>query len=105
MPNSNKQINVNLTFKNTEATEALKNYAQEKLSHCLSKFAHQDTEAHLVLSVEKSRQIAEVSFHTDGHDFKAKEESNDLYASIDALVGTISQQLRKHKEKITAHYK
>ena len=97
-------INVNITFKNTEATDAIRTYASDKISNCLKKFLHRDTEAHMVLRVEKNRHIAEATFHCDGHDFAAKEESNDLYASIDSLVGALTHQLRKHKERITQHH-
>ena len=99
-----EQINVNITFKNTEATDALRTYAEEKIRHCLHKFVHHPTDAHLVLSVERHRQIAEISFHGDGANFKGEEESSDLYASIDALVDSLSIQLRKHKEKLTKHH-
>lgn len=97
-------VNVQITFKNTESTEALKNYATEKLKVCLGKFVHHPTEVHTVLKVEKTRQIAEATFHADGQDFKATEETEDLYASIDKLITAITQQVRKHKEKITDHH-
>ncbi|MCO6430758.1 MAG: ribosome-associated translation inhibitor RaiA [Deltaproteobacteria bacterium] len=97
-------VNVHITFRNTEATEALKGYATEKITNTLKKFVHHDTEAHVVLKVEKNRQIAEVSFRSDGADFHAKEESSDLYSSIDTLVDSLTQQLRKHKDKITDHH-
>ncbi len=100
----NRLIHVNITFKHTESTDAIRTYATEKVTNCLKKFVHHDTETHVVLKVEKTRHIAEISFHTDGHDFAAKEESADLYASIDALVGTLMQQLRKHKERMTQHH-
>lgn len=95
---------VAVTFKNTEATPPLKLYAEEKISHCVKKFLHHSTDIHVILKVERNRQIAEVTFHSDGHDFACKEESDDLYASIDALVAALSTQLRKHKEKITKHH-
>lgn len=98
------EIHFNITFKNTDASEALKTHATDKLTHCLKKFVHKNTEAHLMLRVEKSRHIAEITFHADGHDFIAKEESGDLYASIDLLVTALTQQLRKHKERMTQHH-
>lgn len=104
MADNSKIVKVNITFRNTDATDALKSYATDKLSHCLHKFVHQNTEAHVVLKVEKNSQIAEVTFHADGADFHAKETSGDLYASIDALVDTLTQQLRKNKEKLTKHH-
>jgi putative sigma-54 modulation protein len=99
-----KAININITFRNTEATNPIKDYATEKIRKCLQKFTHEDTAAHVVLSVEKGRHIAEVTCRTHGADFAAKQESSNLYASIDLLADSISQQLRKHKEKITSHH-
>ncbi|MCB0310660.1 MAG: ribosome-associated translation inhibitor RaiA, partial [Bdellovibrionales bacterium] len=74
MSNSARLINLNITFRNTQATDAIKGYANDKITNCLSKFVHQDTEANIVLSVEKNRQIAEISFRSDGHTFNGKEE-------------------------------
>ena len=104
MSENARVINVNITFRNTEATDALKSYATEKIRNCLKKFVHHDTEAHVVLKVEKNRQIAEITCRSDGADFNAKEESGDLYASIDTLVDSLTHQLRKHKDKLTAHH-
>jgi putative sigma-54 modulation protein len=99
-----KIINVNITFRNTEATDALRTYATEKITHCLKKFVHQDTEAHVILLVEKNRQIAECNVHVFGTTVNAKEESDKLYSAIDALVDNLSHQLRKNKERVTAHH-
>ena len=103
MPNQHL-ASVQVTFKNVESTEALKTYAMDKLSAAIGKFIHNPTEVHAILRVEKSRQIAEATFHADGHDFKGTEESDDLYASIDSLVNSLGHQLRKHKEKMTEHH-
>lgn len=104
MTSNQRQVNVSLTFRNIEATDALRTYATEKMTGCIQKFAHQDTEVHMVLKVERTRQSAEVSFHTDGHHFQCSEESVDMYASIDKLVDTVAHQLRKHKEKLTSKH-
>jgi putative sigma-54 modulation protein len=98
---STPEVHVSITFRNTDSTESLKSYATEKITKCLEKFVHHPTEVHTVLRIEKTRHIAEASFHADGHDFKASEETEDLYASIDKLVNAIAQQVRKHKEKLT----
>lgn len=104
MGNPERTIKISITFRNTEATDALRAYAEEKLRNCLSKFVHRDTDAHLILKVERNRQIAEVNFRSDGAEFNGAEESDSMYTSIDQLVGSLSQQLRKHKEKLTAHH-
>lgn len=101
---ADRLVNVNIAFRNTEATEPLKNYATEKITKLLRKFVHQDTDVNVVLSVNKSRHIAEASFNADGAEFKGKEESDDLYASIDALCDLLTRQLRKNKERLTSHH-
>ncbi len=104
MGESTKVVHVNIAFLNIAATDAIKKYATDKVSNCVRKFAHQDAEAHVVLKVEKTRQIAELSMHLSGQDFFVKEESPDLYASIDMLTDALTTQLRKHKEKVTNHH-
>jgi len=104
MADSARVINVNIAFLNIDSSDSIKKAATEKVKHCVQKFAHQDTEAHVVLKVEKTRQIAEISMHLSGHDFIVKEESESLYASIDKLTDSLTQQLRKHKEKVTRHH-
>lgn len=104
MTNTNKLINVSITFRNLDAIDSLKNYATEKLKHCLSKFVHNDTEAHVTLKVEKNRQIAEATFHSGGADFHASEESDNMYASIDRLNDALAEQLRRHKDRVTSHH-
>ena len=97
---SGKVITTNISFRNTDATDALKQYASDKIKGVLKKLVHQDTDVTIVLSVEKTRHIAEASFRADGADFKASKESGDVYTSIGGIVDNISSQLRKHKEKI-----
>ncbi len=104
MTGNAKIVNVNITFRHTEATDALRAYASEKITHCLLKFIHHDTEAHLVLRVEKNRQIAEITVNVDGATINAKEEGDKLYTAIDTLIDTLAQQLRKNKEKLTNHH-
>ena len=103
MTGAGRLIKVNITFRNTEGTDAIRTYATDKLTTAIQKFVHRDTEAHAVLKVEKTRHCAEVSLHSAGADFACHSESDDMYSSIDQLVDTLSGQLRRHKEKLTKH--
>jgi putative sigma-54 modulation protein len=104
MSSKHKNVYVTLSYRNTAPTEALSTYAEEKIKNCVQKYVHQDTDVQVVLSVEKNRQIAEATFHSDGANFAGKQESSDLYVSIDQLVDSLTHQLRKHKDKITSHH-
>jgi putative sigma-54 modulation protein len=57
------------------------------------------------LSVEKNRQITEIVFNEGGTSFRSKEQSNDIYSSIDLAMDKIEKQLRKHKEISKIHRK
>lgn len=58
-----------------------------------------DTDAQIVLLVEKRDHVAEVIVHSKGHDVTAKATTGDLYSAIDKVVDTIDGQLRKQKER------
>lgn len=99
----NPTVNISVTFRHTESTEALKTYAEEKLLHAMQKYIHHYTDAHIILSVEKRDHMAEVIVNSKNHDIRAKASTADLYSAIDKLVDNVSTQLRKQKEKITDH--
>jgi len=101
--NEVSEINVSVTFRHTEPTDALKSYVEEKLNHYLHKYIHHPTDVHVILSVEKRDHMAEAILHSKNYDLRAKATTEDLYSAIDKLVDNISAQLRKQKEKKTEH--
>ncbi len=87
---------------NLEITPAIREFAEKKFHHLKSSI-HKITHAHLTLSVEKTRQIAEVQLNLPGKDIHISAEDSDLYAAIDELINKISRQLEKYKEKKLNH--
>jgi putative sigma-54 modulation protein len=59
----------------------------------------------VIMSVEKFRHTAEVKVHVNGHDFAAKEVSDDMYGSIEKAAKNLEKQMKKFKGKlvINAH--
>ena len=104
MTNNQSDLSVTVTFRGMDPSDPIRTYAEDKLSKPLLKFIHQDTNAHVVLKVEKHRHVAEVAFHWRGKEVSAKVESEDMYKAIDLLEDSIGQQLRKLKEKLTEHH-
>ena len=74
-------------------------YAEKKVMK-LARYFEEDAEALVVFSVEKNRNIAEITVHGAGTWFRAKESTSDMFASIDAAVGTIEGQIRKNKTRL-----
>lgn len=95
-------MQITTTFRHMESSEALKTYAQEKLEK-VQKYIDEPVVAQVFLTVEKIRHIAEVTITAKGITIKAAEETNDMYAAIDATVDKIERQLRRYKERIKEH--
>lgn len=91
-----------VTFKKIDSSEALKSYVQKKLDR-FDKMLDSPAEAHVVLSVEKIRHIAEITLTCDKMNIHAREYSESMYSSIDALVDKVKGQITKNKEKIKRH--
>lgn len=74
-------------------------YAEKKVMK-LSRYFDEDAEALVVFSVEKNRNNVELTVHGAGTWFRASESTSDMFASIDAAVGTIEGQIRKNKTRL-----
>ena len=74
-------------------------YAEKKVMK-LARYFEEDAEALVVFSVEKNRNKVELTVHGAGTWFRASESTSDMFASIDAAVGTIEGQIRKNKTRL-----
>lgn len=91
-----------MTGHHVDITESLKDYVYEKFER-LERHFDQINNVHVILSIEKLRQIAEANMHINGGEIFANSEDSDMYASIDSLVDKLDRQLIKHKEKKQRH--
>ena len=74
-------------------------YAEKKVMK-LARYFEEDAEALVVFSVEKNRDKVELTVRSAGTWFRATESTSDMFASIDASVGTIEGQIRKNKTRL-----
>ena len=79
-------------------------YAEKKVMK-LARYFEEDAEALVVFSVEKNRNNVELTVHGAGTWFRAHESTSDMFASIDAAVGTIEGQIRKNKTRLARRLK
>ncbi|MFZ5989882.1 MAG: ribosome hibernation-promoting factor, HPF/YfiA family [Bacillota bacterium] len=89
--------------KNIDVTEALRERAEKKVGK-LDKYFHRDAEAHITMSVQKNRQIVEVTIPFNGGVLRAEEDDEDMYASIDLVVDSLERQIRRNKTKLEKKY-
>ena len=95
-------MQTNVTFKKLDPSDSLKAYVQKKLDR-FDKMLESPAEANVVLSVEKIRHIAEINIICDKMKIHAKEASENMYSSIDAVMDKIKMQITKSKEKHKQH--
>lgn len=94
-------MHMNLTARNIDITEALKSYIENKIKR-LERYVDNNTEAQMVLSVEKYRHSAEINLIGKRLNIHSGEESPDMYLSIDKVIEKVERQLRKKKDRIRA---
>ena len=89
---------IQFTGHNIEVTPPIRDYVFKKLKKC-KRHADLITSIHVILNVDKLRQIAEAKLHIPGAEIYAQTESDDMYKAIDVLIDKLVRQLEKHKGK------
>ena len=92
-------MQVNVTAKHMVLTDAIKEYAEKKVTK-ISKYFDDIMDIQVHLEVQKNLHIAEVLVDVKGIFLKGYEKSEDMYASIDIAVDKIEKQLVKYKERL-----
>src|SRR3954452_10197907 len=97
-------MQLSVTFRHMDATEALKGYAQEKVER-IRKYFPDPIKAHVVLGCDRGyNHVADViiTLH-NGIVIKGEETTEDMYSSIDLVMAKIERQVRRYKEKLQHH--
>ncbi len=96
-------MKVIVSGRNLEVTDALKDQVKEKLER-FGKYFRDDIEAQATLTVERNRQIIEITIPLNGTILRAEEATNDMYTSIDKAINKLYKQMEKHKTKLEKRY-
>ena len=92
-------MNVTVSGRHFDITAPILAHVQLKLERIKRHFDHL-IDLHVVLSVEKTVQKAEVELHVPGKDIFVAVEGSDMYAVVDSLVDKLDRQVVRHKEKL-----
>ena len=97
-------MRIAFTFRNLESSEALKDYASDKISK-LQKYLRSPLEAEVIASLERHLHCVDVTVSAAGKRYQGRSESEDMYASIDTVLDKIDRQVRREKATRTAQRK
>lgn len=92
-------MRLSVTFRHLEPSDSLKDYVGQKLEKLAKHFDH-EMDAVAVLSVEKFRQIVEITVSSGKSTAKCTEETNDMYQSIDKVIDKLERKVRRSREKV-----
>jgi putative sigma-54 modulation protein len=91
-------MNLSVSGHHLVVTAAIRTYVHSKLERVSRHFDHV-IDAHVILTVDKQRQKAEVTLHVRGKDLHCECEDADLYAAIDLLADKLDRQVLRYKDK------
>lgn len=98
-------MSITVTGRKMTVTDALRQYAEEKIGNSMKVMDIDPLDAEVVLSVKKNPSIAlpckcEVTIRTKGNVVHVEESEQDMFAAIDVAAAKILRQLRKYKTRV-----
>lgn len=92
-----------LTFRHMDATDALKNYTEERLQR-IKKYFPDPISCNVVLSANRFNHRVDVTLKLhNGFQVAGHETTENMYSSIDLVAAKIERQVRKYKDKLRHH--
>ena len=86
-------------------TDAIRDYAEEKLGRLEKYFKNDNITANILTRVRGNSQIVEVTIPTSKFVLRSEEENEDLYAAIDLVSDKLERQIRKNKTRLNRNVK
>ncbi len=98
-------MNITVSGRKMPVTDALREYAEEKISAAVKVLDADPISTEVVLYKEKNPanplpSICEVTVRVKGHIIRVEESEEDMYAAIDVAAAKVSRQLRKYKTRV-----
>lgn len=95
--------NVDVQGRNIEMTEAMEDYAMEKVSK-IEKFMNRIIDVSVILEVQKLEHRCNIILKAGHTKVKSHAISDNMYASIDKAVDRLQTQLLKYKDRIQDYH-
>ena len=92
-------MQIAVTFRHMEPDGGIRDYVKDKTQR-LEKYIDHPGEAHVILSAEKFRHLAEITLVGDRGALNSQGRDRDLYAAIDLMMDKMERQMRERRGKI-----
>ena len=91
-------MNLTVTGRNFEITDAIKKNLKKRIAKKGDRL-YDNANIHFSFYVSKNRHMAEATVKQKGLTTRAKDETRDLYLTVDNVLGKVEKQIRKHKSR------
>lgn len=91
-------MNVEITGRHVVITPAIRTYVMKRLRKFV-KILGEDISFHVIITVQKVRQTADILLKSKSLDLAGKGQTDDMYASIVQAIDKLERQALKHKSK------
>jgi putative sigma-54 modulation protein len=98
-----EEYEVSVTGHNVEVTDAMRDYAIEKISK-MERFSQRIISVHVVMEVQKLLQKVDIVMNVDNIVIKSTAINGDIYFSIDEAAHKLQTQLLRYKQRIQDHH-
>lgn len=99
----NEGYDIGITGRNVLVTDAMKNYAMEKIAK-IERISPRVVNVNVVMDIQRFEQRVDIIAKINNIKVKSHAITDDMYASIDRAVEKLEAQLRKYKTKIQDHH-
>ena len=94
---------IHVTGRHVEVTDAMKNYAVEKLSK-IERIMDRIIDVTIVMDTQKVDHIVEITMKAGNTRMSSSATSTDMYASIDQAIKKLEAQVLHYKSKLNDHH-
>lgn len=101
-------MDITITGRKMPITDALRDYAEEKIGNAMKVMDIEPLTAEVILEVQKNPSnptpaTCEVTMRARGHIIRVEEHEENMYAAIDVASAKVLRQLRKYKTRVIDH--
>ncbi len=102
-PRSEHDYRFNVVGRSVLVTDAMKNYAQEKIAK-IERFHPHTIDVIVTMDIQKIDHVVDIMMNFSHFHIRVHAVTSDMYASIDRAVEKLQHKLRRWKERIQDHH-
>ncbi|HEX3038299.1 MAG TPA: ribosome-associated translation inhibitor RaiA [Oscillospiraceae bacterium] len=92
-------MKISISGRKVNLKENFKDLAKKKLSR-FDRIFKEDAEANVVVTVERNRQIVEITIQQPGMMCRAEAANDEMNDALDQVISSLGRQIRKNKTKL-----